>query len=161
MNTPSHRQQAVYNTWQNENCNILIGAVAGSGKTTTLMGLLEMCKHRTLFLAFNKSIQEEIQNTINTKKLIQGKAMTMHSLGYTALKSCFSNITVYNSSEWAERGFCAMCGTHLFYRLKQIGLYHVPLGLFGDQVNPEFEKQVFIDKKPSNYSFKEKNLYTA
>ncbi len=66
------------------------------------------------------------------------------------------NITVYPSSEWAERGFCKTCGTHLFYRLKQAGLYHVPLGLFGDQINPEFEKQVFIDKKPGNYTFREK-----
>lgn len=29
------------------------------------------------------------------------------------------NITVYQSSEWAERGFCNKCGSHLFYRLKQ------------------------------------------
>ncbi|NIT13149.1 MAG: GFA family protein, partial [Candidatus Dadabacteria bacterium] len=27
------------------------------------------------------------------------------------------NITVYDSSSWAERGFCSGCGSHLFYRL--------------------------------------------
>src|SRR5690625_3920515 len=34
-----------------------------------------------------------------------------------------SHIGIYASSEWAERGFCKQCGTHLFYRLKnqQIG----------------------------------------
>ena len=26
-------------------------------------------------------------------------------------------ISVYASSDWAERGFCKECGTHLFYRL--------------------------------------------
>ena len=66
------------------------------------------------------------------------------------------SIGIYNSSEWAERGFCKNCGTHLFYHLKGADTYHVPLGLFGDQINPEFEKQVFIDKKPDNYSFVEK-----
>ena len=28
------------------------------------------------------------------------------------------NISVFDSSQWAERGFCNKCGTHLFYRLK-------------------------------------------
>jgi len=28
------------------------------------------------------------------------------------------NVSVYNSSEWAERAFCKQCGTNLFYRLK-------------------------------------------
>jgi len=26
-------------------------------------------------------------------------------------------ITLYSSSDWAERGFCKRCGSHLFYRL--------------------------------------------
>ncbi|WP_339900516.1 GFA family protein [Paraglaciecola polaris] len=26
------------------------------------------------------------------------------------------NITVYDSSQWAQRGFCRHCGTDLFYR---------------------------------------------
>ena len=28
------------------------------------------------------------------------------------------DIGVYNSSEWADRGFCKQCGSNLFYRLK-------------------------------------------
>lgn len=66
------------------------------------------------------------------------------------------NVSVFDSSEWAERGFCKNCGTHLFYRLKQMDQYHVPLGLFGDSISPEFDIQVFIDKKPDYYSFNEK-----
>ena len=27
------------------------------------------------------------------------------------------HISCFNSSEWAERGFCKHCGTHLFYKL--------------------------------------------
>jgi len=87
--TPSRKQQAIYDVWrleEEEQTNILIQAVAGSGKTTTLLELLGMCRHRTLFLAFNKSIQTEIQQTIEDRGLAQGKALTMHSLGLQAIR---------------------------------------------------------------------------
>ena len=63
------------------------------------------------------------------------------------------NITVYNSSDWAERGFCNKCGSHLFYRLEENNQHQVPVGLFDDQELFVFDSQVFIDKKPSFYSF--------
>ena len=66
------------------------------------------------------------------------------------------NITVYNSSNWAERGFCNKCGSHLFYRLKESQQHMIPVGLFDDQEHLVFESQVFIDKKPSYYSFSNK-----
>jgi|SRR5690606_8127411 len=62
------------------------------------------------------------------------------------------HVGVYASSEWAERGFCTQCGTHLFYRLKEGGLYALPLGLFEDG-EWRFEHQVFIDEKPVHYAF--------
>jgi hypothetical protein len=65
-------------------------------------------------------------------------------------------ITVYNSSNWAERGFCKKCGSHLFYRVKASKQHMVPVGLFDDQEHFVFESQVFIDKKPSFYSFSNK-----
>ena len=66
------------------------------------------------------------------------------------------NITVYNSSDWADRGFCNSCGSHLFYRLKESKQYMIPVGLFDEQDFFVFENQVFIDKKPSFYSFANK-----
>ncbi|NJL78678.1 MAG: GFA family protein [Richelia sp. RM2_1_2] len=63
------------------------------------------------------------------------------------------NISVFDSSEWAERGFCRNCGTHLFYRLKQQQYYAVPVGLLDDDENFVLEKQIFIDQKPHFYSF--------
>ncbi len=66
------------------------------------------------------------------------------------------DITVYNSSDWAERGFCKKCGSHLFYRLKESKQHMIPAGLFDDQESFVFESQVFIDKKPSFYSFSNK-----
>ena len=63
------------------------------------------------------------------------------------------NISVYNSSEWAERGFCNQCGSHLFYRLKENKDYVMPIGLFDNTEGVVFASQIFIDKKPEYYSF--------
>ncbi len=68
------------------------------------------------------------------------------------------NITVYNSSEWAERGFCKKCGSHLFYRLKEVKDHQIPAGLFENQESFNFNLQVYIDRKPSFYNFANKTL---
>ncbi len=64
------------------------------------------------------------------------------------------HISVYDSSEWAERGFCSHCGTHLFYRLKASGEYMVPAGsVDSSTANFVFKGQIFIDEQPSWYHF--------
>lgn len=63
------------------------------------------------------------------------------------------SICVYDSSQWAERGFCKKCGSGLFYRFKENNHYYIPIGLFENCKNIEFEEQLFIDKKPECYSF--------
>ncbi|EPC02326.1 hypothetical protein L861_14920 [Litchfieldella anticariensis FP35 = DSM 16096] len=62
-------------------------------------------------------------------------------------------VTVFQSSDWAERGFCRQCGTHLFYRLRDGNHYAVPVGLV-DRGEPwNFTAQIFIDEKPAFYDF--------
>lgn len=63
------------------------------------------------------------------------------------------SISRFSSSEWAERGFCKSCGSHLFYRLKDLNYYNFSLGLFGDIENFKFHMQIFVDSKPSCYDF--------
>ncbi len=63
------------------------------------------------------------------------------------------HVKVYASSEWAERGFCAVCGSHLFYRLKDREFYAVSAGLFREGGDWPFALQVFVDQKPQNYEF--------
>ncbi len=62
-------------------------------------------------------------------------------------------IAVYDSTPWAERGFCSKCGTHLFIRVKQTGRYILRAGLFDVDEGLEFDHQIFIDKKPTYYCF--------
>ena len=100
MFKPSGKQEKIFDTWKNTNNNILINAVAGSGKTTTLLELLKYCEFRTLFLAFNKSVQEEIQSKIDEKGLTQGKSLTMHSLGLSAIKKHYKKVVIKNGKNF-------------------------------------------------------------
>ena len=65
------------------------------------------------------------------------------------------HVSIYSSSDWAERGFCSRCGSHLFYRLKSAPFYAVSAGLFAASGDWPLKLQVFIDQKPANYSFSE------
>lgn len=62
-------------------------------------------------------------------------------------------LSQYASSEWAERAFCSLCGTHLYYKLLQTGQHIVPAGLLDDERSLHFDHQIFIEKKPTYYSF--------
>jgi len=59
----------------------------------------------------------------------------------------------YNSSEWAERGFCKTCGSSLFYYLIPTGQYMMAVGTLDNQTNLAMNTQVFIDEKPASYDF--------
>ena len=76
------------------------------------------------------------------------------SAGFTIKGEEF--VTAYASSQWAERGFCRKCGTHLFYRLKDKSYMNFPMGLFEDQSDFKFTSQIFIDSKPTCYEFANK-----
>ncbi len=65
------------------------------------------------------------------------------------------HITVLASSAWAERGFCRVCGSGLFYRVNAEGPHngftHVPLGTFDEQDGLTISKEWFYDRKPDTY----------
>ncbi|MFV0665299.1 GFA family protein [Denitromonas sp.] len=63
------------------------------------------------------------------------------------------SVTVFDSSPWAQRGFCKHCGTHLFYRLKEAQQYHLPAGLFDEAPGFSFDQQIFVDEQPAYYRF--------
>lgn len=62
----------------------------------------------------------------------------------------------FKSSDWAERGFCPTCGTHLFYHLLPANEYIVPAGLFSNDNHFAMDTQIFIDQKPDYYEFTNK-----
>ena len=62
----------------------------------------------------------------------------------------------YKSSEWAERGFCRVCGTSLFYRIVESDQYIVSVGALDDQAGFVLDSEIFIDEKPPFYAFANK-----
>lgn len=62
-------------------------------------------------------------------------------------------VTIFSSSDWAERAFCAKCGTHLYYRFIPMNDHVVPAGFFQDGTGFKLAEQIFIDKKPPYYEF--------
>lgn len=100
--TPSIRQQVIYDTFTSTDENILVQAVAGGSKTTVLMGIVARAKFRTLFLAFNKSIQQEIEEKITSNGYEHAKSMTLHSLGLSAIKYKYGyrNVIINNNKIW-------------------------------------------------------------
>ena len=64
-----------------------------------------------------------------------------------------TNISVFRSSDWGERGFCKICGSTLFWRTHDKSFFGMAVGLFDDQSQFELTTQVFIDDKPDWYEF--------
>lgn len=63
------------------------------------------------------------------------------------------HIVRFQSSDWAERGFCGRCGTHLYYLYKPAGTYSFTAGLF-DRLNGfAMTEEIFVDAKPDYYDF--------
>lgn len=69
--------------------NIKINAVAGSGKTTTIIEYAKVrpATARILYLAFNKSVKLEAQKKFSDKGLNNVKVETAHSLAYRHIVS--------------------------------------------------------------------------
>ena len=63
------------------------------------------------------------------------------------------NIQRYSSSAAAERGFCRICGSSLFYRSKETGQYVLSMGAIEDQASFRIGSEIYIDQKPPGYEF--------
>lgn len=84
---PTEAQKKIYEFVENGSGNGIIDAVAGAGKTTTLMGCIQHVPnpYDTLFCAFNRSIRKEIQHKFQQ----MGKNVavkTNHALGLQILR---------------------------------------------------------------------------
>lgn len=77
--TLSTYQQAIVDAYKNGTENIFINALAGCSKTTILVELSKYTDKYSVFLAFNKSIQEELKERITNPKF---KTYTFNGLGY-------------------------------------------------------------------------------
>ncbi len=90
-------QDAIFDTFVNGSGNVVVEAVAGSGKTTTMIeGLKRWCAgnrgKKAVFIAFNKAIAEEL-----ARKVPAGvDAKTLHSACFGAIRRRFGKVELDN-----------------------------------------------------------------
>lgn len=83
----SEYQDKIFDAIERGTQNLVINAVAGAGKTTTIVNALNLLNDKTvLFIAFNKDIVKALKEKVGEKKNV--KICTYHSLGYLLTKKC-------------------------------------------------------------------------
>jgi DNA helicase-2/ATP-dependent DNA helicase PcrA len=102
MTTPSPEQQAILNVAKTTNDGMLVEALAGTGKTWTLIECIKVLPQAsTIVLAFNTRIADEM--TKRLPKIPRGRLVhvkTLHSAGFWIARQHFPNIKLdKNESE--------------------------------------------------------------
>jgi len=78
--SPSDEQQKIIDALKNKQ-NVIVNAVAGSGKTTTILGIAhQMPDINILQITYNKALKLEVEEKIKQQKLKNIKIYTYHGL---------------------------------------------------------------------------------
>lgn len=83
----SEQQNAIFDWARTGRGNLIVRARAGTGKTTTILEMLEHAPERKVLLAaFNKSIARELQSRVRRQGV---EAKTLHGLGLRFIKNAW------------------------------------------------------------------------
>ncbi|MFN0263075.1 GFA family protein [Tepidamorphus sp. 3E244] len=84
-----------------------------------------------------------------------GPFMCVHASGDDVTWLNDTGLRWYRSSDWAERGFCATCGTSLFYRLadNHDAMLIVSVDSMDDSAGITLAQHIFVDHQPDRYAF--------
>lgn len=95
MFQPSKYQQGVFNWVVQGTGHAVVKSVPGSGKSTTLIHASELLpiEAKAVFLAFNKSIEVELNEKLSRKRSPM-RAQTINSFGFSALRATGKNFKV-------------------------------------------------------------------
>ena len=134
--------------------NMLVNALAGSGKSSTACLLLEQVTQPSVYLAFNNSVVEEFKKRIKNPKV---KIYTTHSIGYGIMlsnmeekgtaggfgKRLSSSVTLDNLKiykiveEYLEKYDHAEFMEMLFLKENYVSLYNLARMTMADMSNPD------------------------
>ena len=96
--TPSSYQAAIFDHIENGRGHAVVEAVAGSGKTTTIVSAARLTAGEGLFVAFNKSIASELGTRLEGTSMV---AKTVHSVGFAAVRKFNRGVKV-NASKYRD-----------------------------------------------------------
>ena len=89
------------------------------------------------------------------RRQTSGVIMTIDVKQGTLVFDQQDHLSVFNSSEWGERGFCNACGTTLFWRTKDQSYCNINAFSLNDAPQDlKLDLEIYIDSKPDFYSFK-------
>lgn len=67
------------------------------------------------------------------------------------------HIARFQSSAWAERGWCMRCGSSLFYKTTDATLFpiewEIPLGLFDAPNGMTMTREIYVDQKTDSFAY--------
>jgi DNA helicase-2/ATP-dependent DNA helicase PcrA len=130
--TPSKYQGAIFNWLVNGSGNAIVNAVAGSGKTTTLVeGSKLIQSNSMLFAAFNSHIVKELKRRLPSNVICK----TIHSIGRGCLVRKFQTQEI-KVQEFKYRPYCINASKQVHETL--LTQYNNLLASFNLQ-NPELE----------------------
>lgn len=93
-------QQAAFLDWCHTGTgSCVLEAVAGAGKTTTLLQAIPLLDGQVAVMAYNKKIADEIGSKLKARGIDWQKAQagTVHSFGFKAYRKAFPNVRVEGS----------------------------------------------------------------
>lgn len=88
--TPSRYQKDIFDWIRGGKGHAVVEAVAGSGKTTSILEALALMKGKVLFCAFNKHIAEEL----GARAPAHAQVSTIHSLGFRAIRKVLGRVQI-------------------------------------------------------------------
>lgn len=92
--TPSVQQAQVFDWVETGEGNAIIVAVAGAGKTTTLIEACTRMRGRVAMAAYNKRIADEIKEKIAARGMRHVDVGTFHSFGFRAWRKLNRDVRV-------------------------------------------------------------------
>ena len=101
---PSKYQSSIYDFITNGEGNAVVEAVAGSGKTTTIIGALSIIRKgdSTAFFAFNKAISDDISRRLSILQRAYVNVSTIHSYGYSTIRNNVSGKVNLDSRKYND-----------------------------------------------------------
>lgn len=164
--TPSEYQKQIDKILRSEKCNILISALAGCGKTTTLLKLIAGLQNDNLlvgrsvyFLAFNANLRDEVTPELSGSGVI---ALTTHQFCLRKILKYKISLMEKNKGERNRRVFLevvknllgattdAEAKSSIYWEYRSVVLKLVPL-VKNWAICPDFydQKWVFSEEKRS------------
>jgi len=140
---PTAEQQSILDTFKNTSGNMKVLALAGTGKTHSLMELVKANPEQSfLYMAFNKSIKDEVEEKAKHEGITNLKAQTQNSFclslargaglrcsnikGYMSVKVIVSRLGLFGNDRFLAYPASQIMSRFLVSRDKEINEYHVP-----------------------------------